>query len=313
MRLLNFCLALVLSASLNAQSNFMAPGATWHYLIPSGGGGMIPYIETNHVIKYTGDSLYNGRMTKILSNAPYYHSSCTTWYNSMLIYTSHDSIFFHGSKTVNDWELLYNYNALAGQSWQLYLNSYNGIDTVTILVDSVKYNTINSISLKTMYVHYTDITHPNAGQSSSLTYRSIIYDRIGDNTCLFNYIFSPQVEPCYNTYLLCYSDTTLGTYQVNDTVACDYSYATGIEQINTINEQVSVYPNPVHNSLQVRIANSSPVNIQITDVLGTEIENEELKMQNSTIQMDVSRLKPGIYFISGNTTNGVYTTKFIKD
>ncbi len=102
MKKILFAVLVITMFGLKAQTNFMAPGATWHYLIPSGGWNF-PYVENNHVIKYAGDSLYNGKMTKILSNVSYYNTSCANWYDTLLIYTSNDSVFFHGSQNLHDW------------------------------------------------------------------------------------------------------------------------------------------------------------------------------------------------------------------
>jgi len=300
---------------VKAQTNFMAPGATWHYLIPSGGWSF-PYVENNHVIKYTGDSLYNGRMTKVLSNISYYHTSCANWYDTLLIYTSNDSVFFHGSQNVHDWELLYNYNAQAGQSWQLSFNNYYGIDTVTIVVDSVKYNFINSVPLKTLYVHYHDIAHLNTGQSSNYIYSSTIYDRIGDNGCLLNYISTLQADPCYQTYLLCYSDSALSTYQPDTNKSCNYSFTEGIEQLTNISAQIKVYPNPASNSLEVIVSNEQIAEIKIYDVLGKELFEQlkptpNISRERNSCTVDVSNLSNGVYFINIKTAEGIVTKKVV--
>jgi hypothetical protein len=93
---------------------------------------------------------------------------------------------------------------------------------------------------------------------------------------------------------------------LSDSIIC--SSVTDIKSY-TANNNISIYPNPVTNSLQVRGIINQVTEVQITDVLGnTLFKNEELKMQNGVLQIDVSHLATGVYFIKTNQG----TQKFIK-
>jgi len=303
------CFLIMTGIRLNAQINFLAPGATWHYLVPSGGWGF-PYVENNRVIKYAGDSVYMGRQTKILTGVSYFNTSCSNWYDTLLIYTSNDSVFMHGSKLVNDWELLYDFNASVGQSWQLYVNDYNGVDTISVKVDSIKYNSINALSLKTLYVTYTETWHVN-GSSSQIRYHSSIYDRIGDIGYLFNYDAGILADPCYVPTLLCYSDNTFGTYQVDSNKSCNYSYTEGITNFMLSSENVNVYPNPASNNLQITVSNEQITELKINDVLGKEVKHEVLDRRENTAQTDINNLPNGVYFIEIKTGTNNYKQKVV--
>ncbi|MEO8760792.1 MAG: T9SS type A sorting domain-containing protein [Bacteroidia bacterium] len=81
---------------------------------------------------------------------------------------------------------------------------------------------------------------------------------------------------------------------------------TGMKHVTANNTQLSIYPNPTQNILQVSITCSNEINsIQIIDVLGKEI----LRTNENTI--DVSSLQEGIYFVSVKTSEGILTKKII--
>ena len=50
-------------------------------------------------------------------------------------------------------------------------------------------------------------------------------------------------------------------------------------------------------------------NISITDVLGKEIY--QLNAVNAELEIDISKLMNGIYFVKLSDENGVFTQKFI--
>jgi uncharacterized repeat protein (TIGR03803 family) len=90
--------------------------------------------------------------------------------------------------------------------------------------------------------------------------------------------------------------------------------AIGIEQFFGANEQISIYPNPAANSLQVAVSgNNGHVTgsrqIQVIDMLGNTIK--EFKSQNTELKIDVSDLNNGVYFVSVKTNNGMVTKKII--
>jgi hypothetical protein len=78
------------------------------------------------------------------------------------------------------------------------------------------------------------------------------------------------------------------------------------------NQQIDIYPNPAQNSLQIMVNNEQIKELSLFDVMGNVvIKNEELKMQNSAAQIDVSSLQNGVYFIQVKTTAGVLSKKVI--
>src|SRR6185437_3449998 len=245
-----------------------APGATWHYLLTEGGSSSPPD-GVNHITKYERDSVYQGIHTKVLTGTSFFaKNNCSNWNDTILTYTSNDSVFVHGSQTVHNWELLYSFNTPVGQSWKLMIKDNTAgtliIDTITVKVDSVKNTLINSVSLKTLYVTYTVLNG-----IIPQTYHSVIYDRIGDPKGAFDYISRATVlsGPCYTTILLCYSDSLMGTYQVDTSKSCTYSFS-GINQLSN-NNAIKIYPNPANN--KITIDATDIVDVKLFDVLGKQI------------------------------------------
>ena len=303
-------LTLVICLTAKAQITFPAPGATWHYETMSGGFSG-PYTYTNTEVKYIKDTLFMGKNVKVLgANISYF---LTAFVNSgnPFIYTSNDSVFFYNSKTLNQWQLLYSFNTPVGQSWQLQLQDKNGIDTIRVLVDSVKYTLINSVSLKTLFVTYTQINHfPN---SISHSFHSVIYDRIGDTQYLFNYVsdWVPLCDGCtFVGGLLCYQDSTFALYQPDTTKTCNYTY-TGIEQFTGGSEQLTLWPNPASTNLQVAVSSGQIASLSMYDVLGSKIDIGYSELVATSAQLDVSSLNNGVYFIEVKTKVGSCTKKII--
>ena len=79
------------------------------------------------------------------------------------------------------------------------------------------------------------------------------------------------------------------------------------------NESFSIYPNPAKKSLFLKAKNgfNSHSNISIIDILGKEIY--QYKAINTELEIDISKLINGIYFVKMSDEKGVFTQKFIKE
>ena len=86
---------------------------------------------------------------------------------------------------------------------------------------------------------------------------------------------------------------------------------TNIADVEKQNLAISIYPNPAHTILNIRLDNeASLASITITDVLGKVILFEATASNSINIQS----LEAGIYFLTvKNKTNQVANVKFIKD
>lgn len=77
----------------------------------------------------------------------------------------------------------------------------------------------------------------------------------------------------------------------------------------TKTQNISIFPNPVYNVLNISTNSLNPIqSISIYDLLGKQIKYEI----NTYSFIDVSNLIPGIYILKVNTLGASYTKKFIK-
>ena len=81
--------------------------------------------------------------------------------------------------------------------------------------------------------------------------------------------------------------------------------------------ELMVYPNPVINSLNIRINTTSAGNysVSLIDLLGRNINHSDqnlmLKEGTNALQMDVSALVGGVYFLIVKTPAGEVTKKIM--
>jgi hypothetical protein len=100
-------------------------------------------------------------------------------------------------------------------------------------------------------------------------------------------------------------------YYIVPRMVSDIAPSTGINDPDVVNNKIKCYPNPAHN--QVNIVSSVIIeNVVLTDVLGnclTTLNNLGL----SRLSIDMSSLKPGIYFIRVKTTEGTGFVKIVRE
>jgi hypothetical protein len=81
---------------------------------------------------------------------------------------------------------------------------------------------------------------------------------------------------------------------------------TGIKQYQGNYKQVTVYPNPATNKLFIKTEEKIQ-NIEVYDVLGANL------ISTKELEIDVSKLNAGVYFVEVLTSDYSYTSKFIKE
>ena len=83
---------------------------------------------------------------------------------------------------------------------------------------------------------------------------------------------------------------------------------TGIGEINN-EANISVYPNPFINEINVKVDESSPVNIVLCDALGRIIKTTT----GVNILIDTKVLPNGVYFLNITSKDGTSTTKKVVE
>jgi hypothetical protein len=295
-----FSLAVLLAFGLKAQTVFCPAGADWHFAY--GGGGLAgPVYYHNEEIKYTHDTIVLGRPAHILEHTiGYFYSECSPSVHHTYIHTSGDTVWMYNGYTLGNWQMLYNYSTPPGQSWQF--NILNFVDSTSQLwnvhVNSVSQSTINSTSLKTLHVTYS--TTLNMGSPTTYTYNSTIFERMGDTSYLFNFFsdFHGACDGDWAAGLLCYTDSTFGTYQQSSR-PCDFSYV-GIEE-HSQNEDMRAYPNPAAEKLCV--------DAEVTSLSLTDLSGNEIVRGNHCLPID--RIPNGFYLVRIMTKKGMIVQKVV--
>ncbi|MFZ4797427.1 MAG: T9SS type A sorting domain-containing protein [Bacteroidia bacterium] len=79
------------------------------------------------------------------------------------------------------------------------------------------------------------------------------------------------------------------------------------------NETFNIYPNPAKNSLFIKSKNdfNSKSIITVSNILGKEIY--QFTPTNAEMEMDISKLTNGVYFVKLSNEKGIFIQKFIKE
>ena len=97
----------------------------------------------------------------------------------------------------------------------------------------------------------------------------------------------------------------IGVYYLDNV----YMYVAGTASVKDNLFNVSLYPNPANNRLNISAANTIK-NAEIYNVLGKKVMNVTINKTSESI--DISNLASGVYMIKYNIENSIGTAKFIK-
>jgi hypothetical protein len=87
----------------------------------------------------------------------------------------------------------------------------------------------------------------------------------------------------------------------------------GIEDQTNSTNNLLVYPNPAQNTLTIDLQNIEIENCIILDSIGQTVYcNANGFGAKHKIQLNISNLSTGVYFVKVRSNNGFYTAKFIK-
>jgi hypothetical protein len=299
----------LLAQSFFGQIVFCPTGAKWHFLNKSGAESY-PF-ERYEAVEYTRDSLLSGITAKVLNHTLFYTGNSEAC-RVTLIKQVGDTVFLRNKFTQHTWQVLYNFNATSGQSWQnaLQLAAFPGtaVYNFTTTVDSVTILTSNSTIFKRMYVSIK-----NSGNTISEV-NSVFTERYGANRFLFYWSLpNPFIDINNFTQILCYEDQNWPLQQFSNK-PCNYSNSLAIEQSKNELENIKVFPNPVVNVLTIEWENVSSfetLEFKVYNCLGEQIKHCWIKNSETVL---LEHLSPGLYFIElFSNKKRVHATKVIKE
>lgn len=81
------------------------------------------------------------------------------------------------------------------------------------------------------------------------------------------------------------------------------------------NEELLVYPNPAHDKLVLEFANDllGQLMLKIIDLKGNLVLSKSVKVSSRQLNMNISELPAGVYFIETAVNGRVFTNKFVKE
>ena len=287
-------LLLAIITSLPKQSNaqYFAPvGAKWTYsrfiyMVP-------PSFFTGYVqLESIKDTNILGNNCKLIVET-YENNSIQ---DSLYLFKDNLEKVFYFSSDSNRFCLLYDFNLLPGDSFELdcIADPNNLLKNLIVYVDSVKQISINGKNLKVQYYRASNIIYEFTGS---------VIENIGHLAHLFptptNYVKGP---------LRCYQDDSLGLYNPGAIANCNY-VITGVDETKKELDGIKIYPTLVENKLFVINEQNKKINLTVTSILG---EKKYFFRDFTPPKLDLSNLTTGIYFITIASHNNYMTTKIIK-
>jgi hypothetical protein len=279
---------LVLTALFTSEvysQNFAPIGATWHYEIS----------ENSPASNYSkwevvSDSIILGQSTRRIehtvgSNGMVHEEFMLVYENSSIVYKYHS--------ISNSFTILYDFNAVAGDTW---ITKFDTCE-VLISVDSTSMTLINGFNLKVLHI--------------SNGYMETITEKIGNSQRPLQNVdwncYNSPVDGAYYHGLRCYSDNIIGSYSTGVSATCTSISTSVIETENDIS--FSIFPNPAKNSIQIDLKNLSNDTFTLYNSTGKSIYT--IKLISKSTKIDVSNYTKGIYFYTISNSNKLSSGKLV--
>jgi len=118
-------------------------------------------------------------------------------------------------------------------------------------------------------------------------------------------------QPVYIS-INCVSIGSPGSLAVDDFKVTTTGQLSTIDIKNSFTESLSIYPNPSTGIVNIVSKNSTPIStVQVIDLNGKIVKDIDTK-GNSNLQLNISDLTTGSYFLNAQTKSGLETFKIIK-
>ena len=293
-----FCLLFIAAITVKAQV-WSPPGATWTYSYTNN-FAIMGYVE----IKYVGDSMVAGQLTKVLEKMRYILDQSSLVSDTINLgkeYTYLDSNIVYYYR-LGQFYPLYDFNAQVNDQWTVAGESGTGCDsTGKVQVDNVSTLIFNSDTLISQMISSPDASDWQLGSS--------LVERIG---CIDGYMF-PELTTCIADAnqggpFRCYWDDSFPVYSSGITTTCDF--ITSIEQISN-DSHWNVYPNPTTGWITLTELSNAATGITIYNVLGELVHTQGLSGSNNLV-MDLGGLPGGMYYLQVFHEETTLIRKIIK-
>lgn len=269
-------------STMHFANTWPSENAEWYYEIQPMGGCFPCYVSFQN-LKTQGDTIIQSKNCRILQRLNSLSICDNMGSVNEFIYQSNDTVFWY-NKTLEEFTILYNFKANAGDSWEIFVNNCSFIVDVEE-IDSVQLNGsyYNRLHISDENDYFTGTIIANIGHTTSFFPRNIFWECEGFG-CDSDFIDG----------LRCYMQNDTLIYKRN-TDECDTSYLiTGIQK--PIAKRFIVYPIPTGDYLNINTLdsfnNSNSVYYNLLNTKGQIVKRA--KLTNST-RIYVGNLIPGIY------------------
>ena len=199
------------------------------------------------------------------------------------------------NETLGSFNILYDFSAGIGETWTIV--PPNPLDSFTVIVDSVYTRIINEESY---LVQLINTVEPYS------TYALVGEVIRGIGNVYFLYPLHSTCDP-WPGPIRCYDNTE--TIIRFDTIPCDTTYQY-YDLVNSYkyNNFIEIFPNPATSFITINIKEGIPIEKAI---IYNHLGQKALVAVPVNNTVDVSKLKPGIYFIEVATNESRIRTKMV--
>ncbi len=138
------------------------------------------------------------------------------------------------------------------------------------------------------------------------------------NSVVFDFDTLSKSTNSIDTCLYFWTGSDLLRYQVEndlvqqfDTLNEIWTSPTAIATTNKTNPEISIYPNPAKDYIQINTDNLNIETCEIVDINGKTIKHQTIN--TSKFKIKIADLPKGIYFLKFNTNNGIITKRIVKN
>jgi len=292
------CIMLFMLIPAKSQSEWAPVGAKWTYTQTFYFSSRIDTL----VIRSIGDTIIHGKNCKILKRNKL---NCDLRPMYEYMYSESGKVYYYDIQ-IDLFQMLYNFNAAAGESWTIYPGEPQTDDSIEITVDSVSTVNINSIDLIKLYVHSSA---PNLGWVAMSS--GVIIENIGDSYSMFPWDYG-ACDASWGGPLRCYQDSIIGLYNFETAPDCDYTLTSIDEYENPLS--ITVYPNPAKDWAAFDYTlpeNANNATLIITDAFGKTIAHFVLSGIQGQQLWDTRGIVAGTYIYTLKVNGSSKTGKIV--
>ena len=301
MKITLLLVVMIFLSTLSFAQPFGGNGASWYYSISS-----LSFPPRDIPVQVTSSPPFIFGSDTCLTISITNGDDCM-YSSSYIVKESNDSVYYYLPSS-GQFEMLYNYNAVVGDTQTISgLDVTGNITSFQLVVTSNGTININGF-IKKIYTT-SHINFPNY-----FDFGDTIIEDIGSIT----YFLFPQWGFCDPVILKmrCYEDSVIGLYNSQSPISCDSVIWLATYNLE-LNINIDISPNPFSSVIFInsKKKNVNQVSLVVRNILGItvhrELENSLNKEYNKTLDLNI--LENGVYFLELSFDEYKIVKKIIKE